>query len=225
MNSEIAIIAALPREVSGLVGGLQPDRRLRKGGIWLYRLPRAVVVAAGMGPGRAALAVEASLAEAGIKQLFSVGLAGACSAELAPGSVAEAKTVIDTQTGERYETGAEGGVTLATTAAIASMSEKARLAAAYGAAMVDMEAATVARLARAHGLGFRAIKGISDAHDFEIESLARFADERGQFRTGAFALHVALRPVLWSKAAALGRNSSHALAALTATVRSVLEES
>jgi adenosylhomocysteine nucleosidase len=107
---------------------------------------------------------------------------------------------------------------LVTTETIAGIREKTRLATSYDAALVDMEAATVARLARAHGLGFRAIKAISDAHDFEIAALARFAGKQGSFRTGAFALHTALRPHLWAKAAKLGRDSNRALAKLHATL-------
>jgi adenosylhomocysteine nucleosidase len=71
-------------------------------------------------------------------------------------------------------------------------------------------------------VGFRAIKGISDGHDFELESLSRFAGPRGSFRTAAFALHTALRPQQWSRAAQLGRDSSRALTALTAALREVI---
>jgi adenosylhomocysteine nucleosidase len=88
--------------------------------------------------------------------------------------------------------------------------------------MVDMEAAAVARLAVGRGLPFRAIKGISDAHDFEMESLSEFTGPRGQFRTGAFAVHTALRPHRWGAAMRLGRASNRALAALWAEVQSLL---
>ncbi len=74
--------------------------------------------------------------------------------------------------------------------------------------MVDMEAATVARLARMRGLGFRAIKAVSDAHDFELSSLSRFASPHGHFRTGAFALHTALRPAPWRQTMQLGARQS-----------------
>ena len=74
------------------------------------------------------------------------------------------------------------------------MAEKARLARSFGASMVDMEAATVARLAQAKGLGFRAIKGVSDGYEFELSALAEFEGERGSFRTGAFAAYTAVRP-------------------------------
>ena len=216
MPATLAIIAALPREIAALVKGVRPDKRLRVGGVCLYRLPTAVIVAAGMGRERATLAVEAALAEGGVTELISVGLAGSCVATLKPGSVVEADPVIDTLTGERYETGWERGVSyvLATADGIASVREKARLGAAYNAALVDMEAATVARLAAAHGLRFRAIKAISDAHDFELASLSRFAGEHGSFRTAAFAMHTALRPAQWAKTMTLGRDSARALRAL-----------
>jgi adenosylhomocysteine nucleosidase len=101
--------------------------------------------------------------------------------------------------------------------------EKARLHASYHADAVDMEAAAVARLARANGLGFHAIKAISDDAGFELAGLARFADEAGYFREGTFALHVALRPVLWGKAIVLGRNSSKAVGTLTEALRGELD--
>ena len=109
-----------------------------------------------------------------------------------------------------------------TSHAIASVAEKQRLFASYGAAMVDMEAATVARFAQMGGQGFRAIKGVSDAHDFELSSLSRFASPHGHFRTGAFALHTALRPHRWGAAMQLGSGSQRALRALTEVLREIV---
>jgi adenosylhomocysteine nucleosidase len=221
----IAVIAALPREIAGLVRGVSAETELLQRGIYLYWLPQAIVVAAGMGAQRAALAVEAARNAAPVTALISVGLAGACTPELASGTVVDAALTIDTRTGERYTSAAlQTGPTLATIDSIADINEKSRLAAAYGAALVDMEAATVARLALAHGLAFRAIKAVSDACDFELDSLARFAGERGQFRTAAFALHTALRPWHWNKAARLGRDSNRALKALTVALQQILNE-
>jgi adenosylhomocysteine nucleosidase len=222
MQEKIAIVAALPREIAALVRGTKADAGMVGRGVWLYRVKGAVVVAAGMGAERAAVAVEAALAEGGVGMLISTGLAGGCAAGVVAGSVMEAGVVIDASTGERFETAAAGGVTLASAGTIASVGEKARLANIYGAAIVDMEAASVARLARAQGLGFRAIKGVSDAHDFELSALAKFAGERGTFRTGAFALHTALRPWEWGKAMELGRGSAKALAGLEVALRDVI---
>jgi len=87
---------------------------------------------------------------------------------------------------------------------------------------VDMEAATVARLAVAHGLRFRAMKAISDGHEFEMPSLSQFEDHNGHFRTGAFAMYTALRPQQWGKAIELGRGSKRALAKLHEALREVM---
>jgi adenosylhomocysteine nucleosidase len=211
MPASLAIVAALPREIAALVRGIKPDSHLLRSKIYLYRLPQAIVVAAGMGASRVTLAVEAALAAAPITTLISIGLSGSCTLSLHPGELAEAGTIISANTGERFSTSSPEPHILATTDTIASTDEKQRLAAAYNASIVDMEAATVARLAAAHNLRFRAIKAISDAHDFELDGLNHFSTAQGEFRTAAFALHIALRPATWSKGAELGRNSNLAL--------------
>jgi len=221
----LAILAALPREIAALVRGTGPDKGLLLQGIHLHRLPGSIVVAAGMGSHRVTLALESALKAAPeITTVISAGLAGACTARLSPGAITEAAMIVDAQSGERHRAAADG-TTLITTHAIASVQEKTRLAATYGADLVDMEAATVARLATARGLRFRAIKAISDAHDFELASLSHFSTRHGHFRTGAFALHTALRPQTWRKTVHLGRNSNRALAALTVALKNAIEES
>ena len=210
-----AIIAALPREVAGFVRGVQPHPAARRAGIYTYVLPRCVVVCAGMGTVRATLAVEAALRLGDISTLISTGLAGGCHNKIGVASVLEAGSVVDSLTGERFSAGKGGSAKLVTTHTIASVHEKERLFKFYGADVVDMEAAAVARLAAMHGLEFRAIKAVSDAHDFELSSLSRFSSPHGHFRTGAFALHTALRPRQWRKTMKLGATSQRALAALT----------
>ncbi len=217
----VAIIAALPREVALLVGTLSAHREGQRRGVYVWTSDDAVVVAAGMGEDRATLAVQAASALGPIDELISVGLAGACDPELRAGTVLEATEVIDVRTGERYNTAASAGkrCTLVTGSSIASVNEKARLFAAYGAAAVDMEAATVARLALAHGIPFRAIKAISDDYGFELESLGKFKTRHGHFHTRAFALHTAVRPHTWRRTIRLGRHSKQALVSLTAALK------
>jgi adenosylhomocysteine nucleosidase len=238
VSEPVAIVAALPREIAELVRGRKADAAYRRRSIDLHWIGTgdAIVVAAGMGAQRVTLAVQAAIEQ--VREMYSlppddevvlpsflisVGLAGACSPELKPGDVAVAREVVDTLTGERFATAdTDAKYTLVTTPEIASAKEKERLFATYGAAMVDMEAATVARLAVAKRIPFRAIKAISDAHDFELAALSDFADEQGQFRTAAFALHTAIRPHTWGKTIRLGRNSKMALEALTARLEKEL---
>lgn len=215
-----AMIAALPREVRALVKGW--ERQQFAGGVVVYTNGDAVVACAGMGASRVALAVQAAMDVLPVTDLISVGLAGACDAKLRVGEIVRAGVVVDARTGERFED-AQFKQVLVSTDAIASVKEKARLHASYSAAAVDMEAASVARLAQSHGLGFHAIKAISDEAEFEVEGLARFSTADGQFRATAFALHAALRPAMWSKVIALGRNSSKAVDALTEALRGELD--
>ena len=122
----IAIIAALPREVAALVKGIRPDPQLRPDGIFLYRMPRALVVCAGMGSERALIGVRTALQAGEVSELISAGLAGGCDPELAVGSVIEARTVVDSLSGVRFEA-TSGAGTLVTTHTIASIMEKRRL--------------------------------------------------------------------------------------------------
>lgn len=214
-----AIIAALPRELKFIVRGWQEHRL--PGKIIAYTHESAVAVCAGMGLARAALAVQAALTLKPVTALLSVGLAGACDPSLRVGDIVRAGVVIDAYTGERFanELFAQ---TLITTSAIAGVKEKRRLYDSYQASAVDMEAATVARLARAHEIPFRAIKVISDEASFEMQELARFATSDGQFREAAFAAHAAVRPQTWPKLFALAGNGKRAVQSLTKELESQL---
>ncbi|HEY6412483.1 MAG TPA: phosphorylase [Edaphobacter sp.] len=212
-----AIIAALPREVKHLVRGWQEHRL--PGKIVVYSNDVAVVACAGMGAARATLAVQAAMSIKPATALLSVGLAGACDPALRVGEIVKAGVVVDTQSGERFSD-VEFKQVLVSAPGIASVGEKRRLLASYGASAVDMEAATVARIARAQELGFHAIKAISDEATFELQELARFATHDGQFREAAFAAYAAARPQMWAKLFQLAGNSKKAVEALTAELES-----
>jgi len=218
--SAIGIIAALPREVAPLVKGWKCERL--PGGRTVYLRENAVVACAGMGSSRVGLAVSAARALLPLTELISVGLAGACDPRLKIGDVVRPGVVIDRNTGERFLDDRYERV-LVSSSAILSVAEKERLRIAYDAAAVDMEAATVARLARAHGLGFRAVKVISDTAEFNMSGLAGFATEEGQFREGAFALHAAVRPWMWGRLIGLAKNSGRAVKALNQALRAELD--
>jgi adenosylhomocysteine nucleosidase len=220
MRERPAIIAALPREVKLLVRGWEKHEIGPQ--VVVYTSERAVVAYAGMGPTRAALAVQAAMSVGPVTALLSVGLAGGCDPSVQVGDVVRAGVVVDTQTGERFNN-SESSQVLVSAPSIAGVLEKQRLFAAYSATAVDMEAATVARLAQGHNLPFRAIKVISDDASFEMQELGRFATQNGQFREAAFAVYSVARPRMWSKLAQLARNSGVALEALTAELESQLD--
>ena len=219
--SRVAIIAALPREVAPLVKGWKRDDALREKKIFVWESERAIVACAGMGERRVAMAVDAACARGGVTELVSVGWAGAVHGGLRAGSVHRPAMVIDAKTGQRFLCGRGAGI-LVTAMAVADVAEKQRLHAAYNADLVDMEAATVARMAEQRGLPFRAVKAVSDEFDFEMKELASFTDTEGQFREAAFGLHVALRPWLWGDVMAMASNSKKSAEALCAALRDEL---
>ena len=212
MRARPVIIAALPREVKALVRGWQEHRLAGK--IVVYASEQAIVACAGMGAGRATLAVQAAMAFAPVAGLISAGLAGACDPALKVGDIVRGGLVVDTRSGERFAY-SEYRQVLASSPEIASVQEKRRLRATYGASAVDMEAAAVARLAQGHGLPFQAIKAISDDAYFELQQLGRFATADGQFREAAFAAYAAVHPAIWGSLGVLAGNTRRALAALT----------
>jgi adenosylhomocysteine nucleosidase len=214
-----AIIAALPREVKHLVRGWQRHRLAEH--VVAYSNEHAVVAHAGMGPVRAAIAVQAAMTIRPVTALLSVGLAGGCDPSMRVGDIVRAGVIVDAMSGERFSS-PEFDQVLVSAPSIASVREKQRLFASYSASAVDMEAATVARIAEGHNLPFRAIKVISDDASFEMQELGRFATQNGQFREAAFATYSVIRPRLWSKLAQLAGHSKLALEALTAELESQL---
>jgi adenosylhomocysteine nucleosidase len=217
---KIAIIAALEREVSGLITNWNRVERDHEGRSFVFfERDEIVVVCGGVGMEAARRAADAVIVLYHPTLVQSVGFAGALDASLGIGDVFVPAVVIDTRDGSRVELdngnalGKRQG-TLVSFMAVASIDQKANLAQAYGAHAVDMEASAVAAAARAHGIQFDAIKVISDKHDFDMPEIARFIDPQGRFRTAGFALFVALRPWLWSRAAILAGNSRKAARAL-----------
>ncbi|MFC5863439.1 phosphorylase [Acidicapsa dinghuensis] len=222
-------VAALEREVAALVQNWHTDEKLQSSHIHLYWNDDAVIVCAGMGMHRASLAVEAALQFCPASELISVGWAGACNPRLHIGDVVHPTIVIDVKTGERFfisdPDSTELAEVLVTVATPASATEKERLAISYYAVAVDMEAAAVARLARAHDISFRVIKAVSDESHFEIPDMEQFATPEGQFREAAFGLHVALRPSLWSPVRNMAKSAKLAAERLQLEIRAHIEES
>ena len=168
-----AIIAAMPGELRPLVRGWPHSTR---NGIhfWAQRDSEAEWIAVCAGAGQAAATRAFAAIEDGgpIDLVFSVGWAGALTTEVATGKAYNLAGVIDVRTGERFRCDAGAGdLWLVTSPKVADEPEKHRLASAYPAALVDMEAAALARLAKMREIPFYCIKGVSDGLTRQI---ARF---------------------------------------------------
>jgi adenosylhomocysteine nucleosidase len=207
LSFKVAFIAALDREIAPLVKHWCRTQCEHSGRHFtFYEQNDVVAVCGGIGIGPARRAAEAAISLYHPRHLHSVGFAGALRPELHIGDIFSPSVVIDARDGSRTQLEAGEG-TLITFSTVADSTQKTKLAHAYAARAVDMEAAAVATAAQAHGITFGATKVISDELDFEMPSMSRFINCDGQFNSAGFALFITPRPWLWPSVAALARNS------------------
>lgn len=223
----IGIIAALPGELKPLVRGWERQRSGVKGlNVWkTFRGEDEVIaVSGGMGSHAAARSVAAAEFFGVLDMLVSVGWAGALERDMETGCCYRPSLVIDAQTGERFSTADQGGtLRLATAPRVADAAEKLRLQQTYGASLVDMEAATIARLAAMREIPFSCFKAVSDSRDARIPDLNAFIDSQGQMRMLPFIAHVSTRPGFWGPLIELGRDSSQGARAMAKQLNDFLD--
>lgn len=165
---------------------------------------------------RAFVAVEAG---GKLDLVISLGLAGATGEGFRVGEPAVLTEIVDVQTGERFRlaTGTRR-LAVATTVRTAGEPEKRRLAATYGAVMVDMEAATVARLAAMREIPMCCFKAVSDAANAYLPEIDPFVDRQGQLSTARFAAYLVRRPRFWRPVLTLAKGSRLACGVLARSV-------
>jgi adenosylhomocysteine nucleosidase len=226
--TKIAIIAAIERELRPLIKSWRTTKLEHEGREFtFYESDYAVAVCGGIGAESARRAAESIIVRSSPKLLISAGVAGALVPELSVGDTVFPAVVIDARDGSRHETfirdAALGKSPLARTVLVSSpevagTAQKRQLAKSYGAHVVDMEGASVARAAQVHNLPFLAVKAISDDVNFEIAELNRFIRD-GQFQTKLLAVYLLPRPWLWLKMIRLARNTQLASHNLCAWLR------
>jgi adenosylhomocysteine nucleosidase len=225
----IAIIAALPGELKPLVKHWQRIATNMAGTkMWTlsHDADTWIAVCAGVGADAVRRAYATAAADGPLDMLLSVGWAGSLHSEVAPGTVHVPTVVIDSQTGEQFGlTEGKRKWRLVTTAHVADDAEKKRLAATYqGAVLVDMEAATVARLATMQEIPLLCIKGVSDAADARLPDLNPFISQMGHLRMARFLAHIAIRPRYWPSLVHLGKNSALAATAMRDLIVEFMKE-
>jgi adenosylhomocysteine nucleosidase len=225
---KIAIIAALEHELRTLIKGW-PSRTIHheERQFKVYESSYAAVICSGIGAEAGRRAAEAVIANYAPALLISAGIAGALVPELHVGETIFPEIAIDAGDSSRHQSSIKAtpisDTPLAKTIVvsypeIAGAEQKRKLGKAYNAHAVDMESASVARAAEAHGLPFIAIKSISDEVDFEMPEMMPFFKD-GQFQSVRFAIHVGLRPWLWFRVLLLARNTQVAADNLCAWLR------
>lgn len=207
-RTKVAIIAALEREVWPLVKKWRyQDKNYDGRQFRFFEYQDVVLVCGGIGPGPARRATEAAIVLYGPQMVKSVGFAGALAPEMKAGTVLVPGPVVDASDGSRVEV--DGGCgTLVSFSSVAGKKQKAKLAAAYDAKALDMEAAAVAKSAQKHNLHFSVVKVISDEVGFETDFTGPFVSTDGQLQTVRLVLHVLVRPWLWRRLVQLARDSS-----------------
>jgi adenosylhomocysteine nucleosidase len=210
---EAAFVAALEREIHPLVRHWRISHREHDGRRYkFFESANLVLVCGGIGAEAARRAAEAIISLYSPQIVWSVGFAGALDGGMKVGQALRPARVVDAMDGSVVVVdGGEG--TLVTYGSVASIGQKAKLARAYSAQAVDMEAAAVARAAHARSVAFAAYKIISDESDFQLPDMERFI-RNGKFRTAAFAAYAAIRPWLWVRLVRLAGRTSRAADAL-----------
>jgi adenosylhomocysteine nucleosidase len=224
--TRIGIIAALPGELKPLVKGWHatPSSGVH---LWSFNHERGEWIAAcsGMGADAAARSFHAIERDGRIDAVCSLGWAGALTQQCKPGQVYAASEVVDLRTGERFAAARwSSELRLVSSPIVAGWDEKRRLTEAYSAALVDMEAATVARLAQIRGIPFYCMKAVSDGVEDRLPDFNRFLDERGQLSALRLAAHAAFRPQLWPVLLRLGENSRRGAQNLAGATMAWLDE-
>lgn len=219
LGVEFGYVAALEREVGAVVRGwTQTTTRIgdteRK--IYYNYRQQAALICAGTGEGRAYAGARAFIEKCAPRVVVSLGFAGACVPELRPGSLVVPSKLVDAVSGKEFPC-AFGSGTLVTLGQVAGKTEKEEAGVRFGALAVEMEATGVAAAAANYGREFVAIKAISDGAEDEMDFLSGFLTPEG-FGTVRFMAHIALRPELWGRVAALERHSKLASAALQSAV-------
>ncbi len=209
-RTEVAIVAAMEREIAPLVRGWEMILGPR---YHYYERGNVIVVCGGIGQKCARNAAESVLTFRQPAVVISAGLAGSLRRDLPVGTLIVPTKVL--RPDSDLEVTIEGGAgTLLSIDSVASPAAKQQFAGKYKADAVDMEAAAVAAVARGKGARFLAIKAISDELGFEMPAMDAFIGPNGEFHTARFALHTVVRPGTWPLVRKLQRNTNKAVQVL-----------
>jgi adenosylhomocysteine nucleosidase len=223
--TRVAVIAAMADELGPLVRGWKGESR---GGVGLWRRSHGggewIAAFAGIGAAAAGRALAEAERDGPVDAIISTGWAGALREEYETGRAYGVSGVVCARTGERFAAATpDGACLLVTSDNVAGPGEKRRLSEAFGAGLVDMEAAGLARLAAVRGIPFHCVKGVSDGPNDRMPDLNAFIGPDGQFRTAGFILFAILRPWHWPALVRLRGNGRSSAEAMRESVLGILE--
>ena len=165
--------------------------------------------------GIGATRLSAVVVPPGTTAVFMAGVGGGIDPSLAVGDVVTDGTPV---------AGVRCGVIHSVDRVVSTVAEKTALFAATGAAVVDMEQATVRAWADRLGLPVVGVRAVSDAATDVIDpAVVRFVTDVGRPRPGVIAGALLRRPRLMPHLMQLNRDTKLALSRLGPAVRAVLD--
>lgn len=234
MEPGIAIIGAIKDEIAGIKHEMRITDTLRWptgnafAGEW-QGVP-LVLVRSGMGRDRARRALMEVAGRYSLKEVISIGYAGALDPTLEVGDLVVADTVVaedssrPDETAKRYSlnkevfnivAGVRGRVLLTVDRVAATPEEKKRLREQYSAVAVDMETSALAGEAEARGLAFISVRAITDTADQALIDCSHLVGENGDVSKVKAGWHVLTHPGDLKGMIALGQHAKIATANLT----------
>jgi adenosylhomocysteine nucleosidase len=119
---------------------------------------------------------------------------------------------------------AQPDIWLATsTKVVTDKKEKVDIAIGYYADLVDMEAMALARLAKARGVAFHCIKGVSDGAEAVLPDFNPFLAPDGHFKRVKFMVFALFHPGYWQALKQMGENSKKAAQRVAQLVLELLD--
>ncbi|MDH3257806.1 MAG: hypothetical protein OEM27_09320 [Nitrospinota bacterium] len=234
MESRIAIIGAIKDEIAGIKQEMQIIDTLRwpTGNAFVgeWQGVPIVLVRSGMGRDRARRALVEIAEKWELKEVISIGYAGALDPSLEVGDLVVADQVIEVDSShpdgeiKRFSldkdifstTAAVNGRILLTVDRVAAMpQEKKALRDQYSAVAVDMETSALAREAQARNLSFISVRAITDTADQELIDCSHLVAEDGDVSKLKAGWHVLTHPGDLKGMIELGQHAKIATANLT----------
>jgi adenosylhomocysteine nucleosidase len=234
-STRTAIVAAMPGELKPLVRGWRHEKRNRVH-LWRWSAGQTewVAACAGVGQNAAVRALKEIERDGPVASIFSVGWAGALRDDREPGKAYRVRGVVDLPTNTRLATSpiaatagnsktAGPDIWLATATKVVTQAEKQYIAISYYADLVDMEAIAIARVAKARGVAFHCIKGVSDGAEDKLPDFNPFLTADGRFKQARFIVFALFHPRYWQALKQMGENSKKAAENIAVQVLEVLD--
>ncbi|MEE9498813.1 MAG: hypothetical protein V3V24_05700 [Nitrospinaceae bacterium] len=242
MEKRIAIIGAIKDEIAGIKNQMQitDTLRLPTGNAFVgeWQGVPIVLVRSGMGRDRARRALVEVAERYDLKEIISIGYAGALDPSLEVGDLIVADKVIKMDSShpdegvKSYSLNKEifnstaalrGRILLTVDHVAATPQEKKNLREKYSAVAVDMETSALAEEAQARNIPFISVRAITDTAVQELIDCSYLVEEDGEVSKLKAGWHVLTHPGDLKGMIDLGQHAKIATANLTEFLRQYFE--